>query len=147
VRLPARDEEPEHEQPEQHGARSFRSIVELHQEEPFRHATGYDIGRAEGPVGMGRDGPCRVLRVVSRLIQAQGLEDLFDGAGIDAPVLHAILADVAKAADAGGDDLPCCAPTRPGRVVPRRSGRDVPGRARGGAGDDLIVLGVPPLAR
>ena len=90
-----------------------------------------------------------VLRVVSRLIQAQGLEDLFDGAGIDAPVLHAILADVAKGRGGRWRATISRAARRRGLAASSLADRAamflaaLEARRR----DDLYrVLGVPPLA-
>ena len=90
-----------------------------------------------------------VLRAVSRLIQAQGLEDLFDGAGIDAPVLHGILADVAKGRDGRWRATISRAARRRGLAASSIADRAamflaaLEARRR----DDLYrVLGVPPLA-
>jgi hypothetical protein len=90
-----------------------------------------------------------VLRAIARLIEAQGLDDLFDGAGADAGVLHAILADVATGRRGRWRATLSRAARRRGLAASAITDRAamflaaLEARRR----DDLYrVLGVPPLA-
>src|SRR4029453_14729098 len=90
-----------------------------------------------------------VRRALVRILAAGGLDDLFAGAGPDAPVLRAVLADLARGRGGGGDATAAPPARRRGSTgayaVDRAATLWTALQAR--QQDDLYrALGVPPLA-